>query len=84
MIPEISIENYNYNLPDDRIAKYPLSERDMSKLLVYKDSEIQEHRFTSMPEFLPEGHLMVFNDTKVVPARLHFQRETDGNVSSAT
>lgn len=80
MIPEISIENYNYNLPDDRIAKYPLSERDMSKLLVYKDSEIQEHRFTSMPEFLPEGHLMVFNDTKVVPARLHFQRETGAHI----
>lgn len=80
MIPEISIENYNYNLPDDRIAKYPLTERDMSKLLVYKDSEIQEHRFTSMPEFLPEGHLMVFNDTKVVPARLHFQRETGAHI----
>ena len=80
MIPEISIENYNYNLPDDRIAKYPLSERDMSKLLVYKDSEIEEHRFTSMPEFLPEGHLMVFNDTKVVPARLHFQRETGAHI----
>ena len=80
MIPEISIENYNYNLPDDRIAKYPLSERDMSKLLVYKDSEIQEHRFTSMPEFLPEGHLMVFNDTKVVPARLHFQRGTGAHI----
>lgn len=80
MIPEISIENYNYNLPDDRIAKYPLSERDMSKLLVYKDSEIQEHRFTLMPEFLPEGHLMVFNDTKVVPARLHFQRETGAHI----
>ena len=80
MIPEISIENYNYNLPDDRIAKYPLSERDMSKLLVYKDSEIQEHRFTSMPEYLPEGYLMVFNDTKVVPARLHFQRETGAHI----
>ena len=80
MIPEISIENYNYNLPDDRIAKYPLSERDMSKLLVYKDSEIEEHGFTSMPEFLPEGHLMVFNDTKVVPARLHFQRETGAHI----
>ena len=80
MIPEISIENYNYNLPDDRIAKYPLSETDMSKLLVYKDSVIQEHRFTSMPEFLPEGHLMVFNDTKVVPARLHFQRETGAHI----
>ena len=56
MIPEITIEQYNYHLPDERIAKYPLSERDMSKLLVYKDSEISEHRFTSMPEILPDGH----------------------------
>lgn len=80
MIPEITIEQYNYHLPDERIAKYPLSERDMSKLLVYKDSEISEHRFTSMPEILPEGHLMIFNDTKVVPARLHFQRDTGAHI----
>lgn len=80
MIPEISIEQYNYDLPDERIAKYPLSERDMSKLLVYQDGEVNEDRFTSMPEFLPEGYLMVFNDTKVVPARLHFQRETGAHI----
>ena len=80
MIPEISIEQYNYDLPDERIAKYPLSERDLSKLLVYKGSEIVENRFTSMPDLLPEGHLMVFNDTKVVPARLHFQRETGAHI----
>ena len=80
MIPEISIEQYNYDLPDERIAKYPLSERDLSKLLVYKGSEIIEERFTSMPDLLPEGHLMVFNDTKVVPARLHFQRETGAHI----
>ena len=80
MIPEISIEQYNYDLPDERIAKYPLSERDLSKLLVYKQTEIVEERFTSMPDLLPEGHLMVFNDTKVVPARLHFQRETGAHI----
>ena len=80
MIPEISIEQYNYDLPDERIAKYPLSKRDLSKLLVYKCSEIVEERFTSMPDLLPEGHLMVFNDTKVVPARLHFQRETGAHI----
>ena len=80
MIPEISIEQYNYDLPDERIAKYPLSERDLSKLLVYKGSKIVEDRFTSMPDLLPEGHLMVFNDTKVVPARLHFQRETGAHI----
>ena len=80
MIPEISIEQYNYDLPDERIAKYPLSERDLSKLLVYKDTEIAEERFTSMPDLLPKGHLMVFNDTKVVPARLHFQRDTGAHI----
>ena len=80
MIPEIDIKDYNYDLPDERIAKYPLSERDMSKLLVYKNAEIKEDKFTSIPEQLPEGHLMVFNDTKVVPARLHFQRETGAHI----
>lgn len=80
MIPEIDIKEYNYDLPDERIAKYPLSERDMSKLLVYRDGDILEEGFTSMPEQLPEGHLMVFNDTKVVPARLHFQRETGAHI----
>ena len=80
MIPEIDIKDYNYDLPDEKIAKYPLSERDMSKLLVYRNAEINEYKFTSMPEHLPEGHLMVFNDTKVVPARLHFQRETGAHI----
>jgi S-adenosylmethionine:tRNA ribosyltransferase-isomerase len=80
MIPEIDIKDYNYDLPDERIAKYPLSERDMSKLLVYRNGGIQVEGFTSMPDQLPEGHLMVFNDTKVVPARLHFQRETGAHI----
>jgi S-adenosylmethionine:tRNA ribosyltransferase-isomerase len=80
MIPEIDIKDYNYDLPDERIAKYPLSERDMSKLLVYRNGDIQVEGFTSMPDQLPEGHLMVFNDTKVVPARLHFQRETGAHI----
>ena len=80
MVPDIRIEDFNYPLPDERIAKYPLSERDLSKLLVYKDTEIAEERFTSMPDLLPEGHLMVFNDTKVVPARLHFQRSTGAHI----
>ena len=80
MIPEINIEQYNYDLPDSRIAKYPLPERDLSKLLVYRDAKIDEKGFTSMPDLLPEGHLMVFNNTKVVPARLHFQRETGAHI----
>ena len=76
MIPEIHIEDYNYGLEDARIAKYPLPERDASKLLHYKDGAVEEKIFRELPGLLPEGALMVFNDTKVVPARLHFQRET--------
>ena len=76
MIPEIHIEDYNYGLDDARIAKYPLPERDASKLLHYKDGQVEEKIFRQLPDLLPENALMVFNDTKVVPARLHFQRET--------
>lgn len=76
MIPRIHIEDFNYPLPDERIAKYPLPERDSSKLLHYKDGVVTDHVFSELPELLPQGALMVFNDTKVVPARLHFQRET--------
>ncbi len=80
MIPEIRIEDYNYDLPDCRIAKYPLKERDLSKLLYYKEGVPQEKKFKDISTFLPEGSLMVFNDTKVVPARLHFQRETGAHI----
>lgn len=80
MIPEIHIEDYNYQLPDERIAKYPLSSRDSSKLLVYKDSVPQEYAFKEISGILPSDSLMVFNDTKVVPARLHFQRSTGAHI----
>lgn len=80
MIPEIRIEDYNYPLPDERIAKYPLENRDASKLLLYRSGSIQTRSFTELPEILPEGSLMVFNDTKVVPARLHFQRVTGAHI----
>lgn len=76
MIPDIRIEDYNYILPDERIAKYPLPERDSSKLLVYKDGACSDHVFNEIPDMLPDGALMVFNDTKVVPARLFFKRDT--------
>ena len=80
MIPEIRIEDYNYPLPDERIAKYPLPQRDASKLLQYKDGEITENRFTDIADLLPKDSMMVFNDTKVVPARLHFQRPTGAHI----
>lgn len=76
MIPELHIEDYHYVLNETRIAKYPLPERDASKLLHYRNGEIQEYHFRDLPSLLPDKALMVFNDTKVVPARLHFQRET--------
>lgn len=80
MIPEIHIEDYNYNLPDEKIAKYPLECRDGSKLLKYQNAAVEEYKFTDLPSLLPEGALMVFNDTKVVPARLHFQRSTGAHI----
>ena len=80
MIPEIRIEDYNYQLPDERIAKYPLDNRDSSKLLIYKDREITQSVFSTLPEYLPAGYMMVFNDTRVVPARLHFQRSTGAHI----
>ena len=80
MIPEILIEDYNYSLPDERIAKYPLSERDASKLLIYKNASPIEGRFRDISTHIPENSLMIFNDTKVVPARLHFQRESGAHI----
>ena len=80
MIPDIQIKDYNYPLPDERIAKYPLPERDSSKLLVYNDGNIEDSVFRNLPGFLPENAIMVFNDTKVVPARLHFRRQSGAHI----
>ena len=80
MIPEIRIEDYNYGLTDDRIAKYPLPERDATKLLHYRDGKVCERTFRDLPDLLSEDTLMVFNDTKVVPARLHFERESGAHI----
>ena len=72
----IKICEFNYPLPDERIAKFPLSTRDESKLLVYRHGEVSEDRFTSLPSYLEPGEMMVFNNTKVIQARLHFRKET--------
>lgn len=72
----IKISDYNYPLPDERIAKFPLERRDQSKLLVYRNGDISESVFASLPDYLPAGSLMVFNNTKVIQARLHFRKET--------
>lgn len=74
--PNIRIEEFSYDLPNDRIAKYPLANRDQSKLLIYNKGIISEECFSSIPSFIPEGSMMVFNNTKVVPARLFFKKET--------
>jgi S-adenosylmethionine:tRNA ribosyltransferase-isomerase len=78
--PKVYISDYNYNLPDERIAKYPLEQRDISKLLVYKNKTIAEHSFRSVIDFIPHDGLLVFNNTKVVQARLNFKRETGASI----
>lgn len=72
----IHIQDYDYPLPDERIAKFPLSERDSSKLLIYKQGEVCEDTFHNLPNYLPKGALMVFNNTKVIQARLHFRKDS--------
>ena len=73
---EIHISEYNYALPDERIAKFPLAERDHSKLLIYNKGVVGEDVFYNLPSHLPKGALMVFNNTKVIQARMHFRKET--------
>ena len=79
MEPKIKIQDFSYDLPSERIAKYPLERRDASKLLIYnngKNGDIQESFFFTLSSYIPNNSLMVFNNTKVVPARLFFKKET--------
>ncbi|MBP1618799.1 MAG: putative S-adenosylmethionine:tRNA ribosyltransferase-isomerase [Bacteroidetes bacterium] len=77
---QIHMEEYNYSLPDERIATYPLEKRDSSKLLLYKDHTISEDTFSSLPDHLPADSLLVFNNTKVIQARMHFKKETGAQI----
>jgi S-adenosylmethionine:tRNA ribosyltransferase-isomerase len=79
-IPSILISNYNYHLPDERIAKYPVQERDTSKLLYYHEGQKSIHRFKNIPELLPSHSMLVFNNTKVIRARIHFTKETGASI----
>ena len=79
-VQQIRIEDYDYNLPDERIAKFPLEQRDASKLLVYKNGEISESKFVNLPDLLPLDSLLVFNNTKVIQARLLFSKETGAQI----
>ena len=76
----IYIDEYDYPLPDERIAKYPLQQRDASKLLVYRNGEISESKFASITDFLPENALLVYNNTRVIQARLVFHKDTGARI----
>lgn len=76
----IRIRDFSYDLPDSRIAKYPLPERDKSRLLVYEHGNISQDTFTQLPHYLPKDALMVFNNTRVIRARLHFYKPTGGRI----
>ncbi|MBO7547800.1 MAG: S-adenosylmethionine:tRNA ribosyltransferase-isomerase [Bacteroidales bacterium] len=80
MIPSINTADFSYPLDEERIAKYPLPERDASKLLRYRGGEVDEFHFRDLPDLLPDDAMLVFNDTKVVPARLFFRRETGAHI----
>jgi S-adenosylmethionine:tRNA ribosyltransferase-isomerase len=79
-VKEIHIDDFDYELPDGRIAKYPLQERDKSKLLVWKNGQITESIFQKLSEFIPENTLLVFNNTKVIQARLIFRKKTGARI----
>ncbi len=77
---EISILDYTYQLPEEKIAVYPLPNRDQSKLLIYKNGEVKESIFENIPTQIAPHSLMVFNNTKVIHARLHFQKESGATI----
>jgi S-adenosylmethionine:tRNA ribosyltransferase-isomerase len=77
---KLSISDFNYNLPEERIAKYPLERRDDSKLLVYKNGNISEDIFRNINSYIPSESLMIYNETKVVQARLLFKKDTGANI----
>lgn len=79
-LKNITISEYDYSLPPERIAQFPLAERDKSKLLYYKNGNIKEEVFENIADFLPEKCLLIFNETKVIQARLIFQKETGARI----
>lgn len=79
-VKNIKIEQFNYELPAQKIAKYPLENRSDSKLLLYRNGEVAEELFKNITNFLPENGLLVFNNTKVIQARIHFQKLTGANI----
>ncbi|HEX9957635.1 MAG TPA: S-adenosylmethionine:tRNA ribosyltransferase-isomerase, partial [Fibrella sp.] len=80
MLPELRLDQFQYDLPDERIARFPLPQRDQSKLLVYKEGQISHHQFFELPDLLPANSFLVFNNTKVIPARLLFTKSTGATI----
>ena len=76
----ILIDEYNYPLPDERIAKYPLAQRDHSKLLIYRDGQVKEDKFFNIGKYIPQGSLLVYNNTRVIQARLVFHKSTGARI----
>ena len=76
----ININDFNYNLPDERIAKFPLAERSSSKLLIYDNGTIAESHFRNVAEYLPEGAMLVFNNTRVVRARMVMHKASGARI----
>ena len=81
---EIQISDYNYELPDERIAKFPKEQRDHSKLLLYRHGEVGEDLFYNLPKYLPKGALMGMNNTRGIQARLHFRKSNEKGEKDAT
>ncbi len=79
-VNKITMVDFDYELPDNRIAKYPLKERDQSKLLLWKNGKIEDHHFFDLPNILTGGTKLIFNNTKVIRARLHFKKETGAKI----
>ena len=77
---EISIQDYTYHLPEEKIALHPLPQRDASKLLIYKKGKLEESVFKNITDFLPENTLLIFNNTKVINARLRFKKASGANI----
>lgn len=79
-VKQISIKDFTYDLPDERIAKFPVDPRDSSQLLLYRNGEISRSQFRHLPDFLPENSLLVYNNTKVIRARMFFRKETGAQI----
>ena len=79
-MPNIFIQDYEYQLPEEKIALFPLKHRDESKLLVYKSGKTQHQHFKDLPDFLPQNGLLIFNNTKVIPARINVKKDSGSNI----